>query len=142
MHMFAILRLLSCMILAISLGTYGNMARADVASGGWTMEMVICATDGPTTILVDSNGNPVAPAAQCCDCVACNAAANGLPSGLFHLHALPVSSTDLVIVVHTIALPPSHSAPPQARGPPPAQQIQGIVALAPCCGRIFKDIAA
>lgn len=141
-HMFALLRLFCCLILAISLSGYGVSARADMRSDGAAIEMVICATDGPTTILIDSNGNPVTPAAQCCDCVACNAPAAALVTDGFHGHAAPVAVSDLVIVAQAVTPPPSHNARPQARGPPSAQHVQSALALDRCCGRAIKDIAA
>lgn len=141
-HMFAMLRLLSCVILALSLGTYGMMARAEMAPASAAMEMVICATGGPVTILVDSSGNPVTPASHCCDCVACNTAATGLLMDVFHLQASAVRVSDLVIQAQAVAPHPSHNTRPQARGPPPAKQIQGMPALDLCCGRTYKDIAA
>lgn len=141
-HMFALLRLFCCLILAVSLGAYGMSARANTAMGGAVMEMVICATDGPTTILIDSNGNPVTPPAQCCDCVACNAASAALVMDGFQGHAGPVGVSDLVIVAQTVTATPSHNARPQARGPPSAQHSKSMLAFDLCCGCALKDIAA
>ena len=141
-RMFAMLRLISCVILAISLGTYGIMARAEMAAGSAAMEMVICATGGPVTISVDNTGNPVTPASHCCDCVACNTAATGLIADVFQLNASAARVSDLVIQAQALAPHPSHNTRPQARGPPPAKQIQGMLALDRCYGRTYKDIAA
>ena len=140
--MFAFVRLFCCVILAISLSGYGVSARADMGSDGTAFEMVICATDGPTTIFIDSNGNPVTPAAQCCDCVACNAPASALVTDGFHGPAAPVAVSDLVIVAQAFTPNARHNTRPQARGPPPAQHIKSMLAFDLCCGCALKDIAA
>ena len=90
------LRLLLAILLAVSIGAGGSFAdalHAAVMSDRGAAEVVICAADGSTeTILVDRDGNAVAPEKPC-PAVACD---DCLPP---QEAAIPVSTFALAVAV-------------------------------------------
>lgn len=90
------------------------VARAQAASGA---DVVICSTDGTSTVSLDPQGNPIAPSHPCPFCLAAA-----------HAVAIPVLGTELpqrpftlmrVLTVEHLKLSGAQFAPrPVARGPP------------------------
>lgn len=129
------------LLLCLCITLYGVGSDAGTFTGRGTFEMVICSGDGPVTVVMDANGNPVTPAAKCCDCLTCGAPTPALATGAFRYSAAPARFSKLVIsITDQIATPP-HTIRPQARGPPSATRTRGASAM-PGCGLVFKDTAA
>ncbi len=64
------LRQCLCLLTALSIAVLGMGAPSSASQMG-AVEMVICGADGPQTVVLDPSGNPVDPAAKCCECLDC-----------------------------------------------------------------------
>ena len=90
---------------------------------------VICAEGGSATIILDQDGNPVAPMKDCANCPDCLA-----PTALLTTPArtLPVRHATFHTVqarVHTLTLPARPHLRPETRGPPPVARERLDMAL-------------
>lgn len=118
------LRALGIRLLALLMLLQGGAVAAHglhvlVPAGGWLME--ICALDGPRTVLVDENGQPIEPAGHSGFCPVCH----GLPHiALPPPGVSPASPRPAAIARLPVAgagqLPATARAPPYAPRAPPA----------------------
>lgn len=124
--------------IAMSLGLYGVPLHAGPERDAGVMSIVICSGEGPVTLVIDSNGNPVSPQHNCCDCLTCGtvvaglAPAAGLPQTA--LAQLRMTAVDGESQVTTSSI----STRPHVRGPPSTVWRNGL-RLAARCGSGFKD---
>ncbi len=106
------LALILALILALASQTVA-VARTAMSAPG--MEMTLCTGDGPVTVTLDAQGNPVAPSHHCPACILAlllppTATAPGQPP-----HSLrPLSPAQAALLA---VRGPSHTTPP-ARAPP------------------------
>ena len=90
---------------------------------------VICAEGGSATIILDQDGNPVAPMKDCANCPDClaptallTAPSRGLPLRHATFHTVQAR-------VNTLTLPARPHLRPETRGPPPAARERLDMAL-------------
>ncbi|MGO4910409.1 hypothetical protein ACEN2J_19045 [Pseudorhodobacter sp. W20_MBD10_FR17] len=129
------------LLLCICIMLYGMASDAGTNMGVGAFEMVICSGDGPISVVIDANGNPVTPDRKCCDCLTCGTPTTALATGAFRLCAAPARFSKLVISITDQTPTSPHATQPQARGPPSAIRKNGVSAM-PGCGSVYKDTAA
>jgi hypothetical protein len=140
-QMKTILSNIEALLLCICVMLYGMASDAGTNTGVGTFEMVICSGDGPVSVVVDANGNPVPSDSKCCDCLTCGTPTAALATDAFQLSASPARFSNLVISITDQIPTPPHTTRPQARGPPSATRKNGVSAMLGC-GSAFKDTAA
>jgi hypothetical protein len=138
--MLVLLRLFAYTILTVALGVYGVQAQAAMPPGAMTM--VICATDGPTAIIVDATGKPITPGQGCCDCTSCTATPDTLAPARYLLRATPLRAVMVLLPARNASRHRTKSTRPQARGPPNAKQVQVDCTLPLRGDTTFKETAA
>lgn len=139
--MNTLLRILSCLILTVSLGLFGLQAGANTGRSAGVMTIVICASAGAESITIDANGNPVEQSPECCDCVSCNAPSTHLNAGFVQPHLYRAQHATLEFTAKDQIKPLVNLSLVQARGPPSMIWHKGACAV-PGCGLVCKDAAA
>lgn len=136
--MYNLLRHLLLVCVTMSLGLYGVPLHAGSGPDKGAMSIVICSGDGPVTLVIDSNGNPVSPQHQCCDCLTCGTPLVGLAS-VAGLTQAALARFDMPAVQdqHQVTMF-SINARPHVRGPP-SMIWRKALRLAAHCGSGFKD---
>ena len=132
---------IEALLLCICIMLYGMASDAGTNMGVGAFEMVICSGDGPISVVIDSNGNPVPSDSKCCDCLTCGTPIAALATGAFQLSASPARFSNFVISITDQIPTPPHTTRPQALGPPSATRKNGVSAMLGC-GSVFKDTAA
>lgn len=128
---------LGVVLLCLCVALYGAASSAGTTTDIGISEMVICSTDGPQTIAIDADGNPVTPTARCCECLACNAPMVAFVSDAFHHRAVPNQYCKQTIAATDQVPAPIVNARPQARAPPRADTFKGARAVL-SCGLVCK----
>jgi hypothetical protein len=136
--MYTLLRHFLLVFVTMSLGLYGVPLHAESGPDSGTTSIVICSGDGPVTLVIDSNGNPVTPQHKCCDCLTCTTPVLGLPSvagltqaGLARFEMPAIQGQHQVTMF-------SINARPHVRGPPSMIWRKDLRFTARC-GSGFKD---
>lgn len=139
--MKTLLRILSCVIMTVSLGLYSTQSLANMRYDGDVMSIVICSDAGVETISIDANGNPVPPRSNCYTCVSCSAPTTGLDTQMAPLPLWIASHHTLVFENRDQISPVVNNSLVQARGPPTTDMQNGARTLHGC-GSVYKDTTA
>lgn len=139
--MSTLLRILSCLILTVSLGLFGLQAGANTGRSAGVTTIVICASAGAETITIDANGNPVEQSPVCCNCVGCNAPSTQLSARFVQPDLYRAQHSTLEFSAKDKIQPLVNLPLAQARGPPSMTWHKGACAV-PGCGLVCKDAAA
>lgn len=131
------MRVLAVALMALALALSGMAAAMPLAKAPGGAVFVICAEGGSATVMLDQDGNPVAPVKDCANCPDCLA-----PTALLTIpsRGLPVRHATFHTVqarVNTLTLPARPHLRPETRGPPPAARERLDMALTGS----FADIA-
>ena len=116
-------------LMAVALLLSGMAAATPFAKMPDGTAFVICAEGGSASIILDRDGNPVAPMKDCANCPNCLAPtalptipSRGLPVRHATFHTIQVR-------VNTFTLPACPHLRPETRGPPPAARERPDMAL-------------
>ncbi len=121
--------ILLVILTAVALTLSGMATATSFAKTPDGTAFVICAEGGSATIILDQDGNPVAPMKDCANCPDCLA-----PTALLTTPSrdLPVRHSTFHTVqarVNTLTLPARPHLRPETRGPPPAARERLDMAL-------------
>jgi hypothetical protein len=124
-HMCLRLLLIACFVIS------GSFAQAGMSENGASFLMELCADGVAQTIRIDANGNPVDPAAPCCECLTCVQLAAAAPNPQDMAAVILLSYgfvTDTIWTTPLLVNTPDTC--PLPRGPPLVTQSAMIIAAA------------
>lgn len=116
-------------LIAVALLLSGMAAATPFAKTPDGTAFVICAEGGSATIILDQDGNPVAPMKDCANCPDCLAPTALLTTPSRGLPQRSVTYRPVQTVVNTLTLPAPPHLRPETRGPPPAARERLDMAL-------------
>ena len=116
-------------LMAVALLLSGMAAAMPLAKAPGGAVFVICAEGGSATIILDQDGNPVAPMKDCANCPDCLAPTALLTSPSRGLPLRHATYRTVQARVNTLTLPARPHLRPETRGPPPAARERLDMAL-------------
>ena len=112
--------ILLVILMAVALTLSGMATATSFAKTPDGTAFVICAEGGSATIILDQDGNPVAPMKDCANCPDCLAPTALLTTPSRGLPLRHATYRTVQARVNTLTLPARPHLRPETRGPPPA----------------------